>query len=85
MLYRLFKAHPASVGESYSQHCGFAFAVGLRMIGAGLACVLHGLLPFLFVHTGSTCIRELSANLGTRRPRSASAETDLPTSTPSEA
>lgn len=66
MLRRLFQDHPASVGESYSQHAGFAFGVGLRMVGGGLACILHGLLPFLFVNTGSRCIRQLNDNLGCR-------------------
>ncbi|MBL8628884.1 MAG: hypothetical protein JNM81_04605 [Rhodospirillaceae bacterium] len=66
MLRRLFQDHPASVGESYGQHAGFAFGVGVRMVGAGLACMLHGLLPFLFVNTGSQCIRQLNDNLGGR-------------------
>jgi hypothetical protein len=66
MLRRMFLDHPRSVGESYAQHAGFAFAVGLRMIGAGLACLLHGLLPFLFVRTGSQCIRELNECLTDR-------------------
>lgn len=66
MLYRLFRAHPASVGESYGQHANFAFGVGLRMMGAGFACLMHGLFPFLFVDTGSRCIRELNDNLGCR-------------------
>ncbi len=66
MFQRLFQNHPASVGESYGQHAGFAFGVGLRMIGAGVACMLHGLFPFLFISTGSRCIRDLHANLGTR-------------------
>jgi hypothetical protein len=67
MLRRLFHDHPSSVGESYGQHAGFAFGVGLRMIGGGLACMLHGLLPFVFVETGSRCIRQLNDNLGCRR------------------
>lgn len=66
MLRRLFNAHPASVGESYGQHANFAFGVGLRMMGAGFACFIHGLFPFLFVQTASRCIRELNANLGCR-------------------
>ncbi len=67
MLRELFQDHPASVGESYGQHAGFAMGLGLRLMGAGLACVLHGLFPFLFVNTGSRCIRELNDNLKCRR------------------
>jgi hypothetical protein len=68
MFRKLFLDHPRSVGESYTQHAGFAAVVGFRMIFAGLACLLHGLFPFLFVRTGSNCIRDLHANLDVRRP-----------------
>jgi hypothetical protein len=68
MFRRLFIDHPQSVGESYGQHAGFAMGLGLRMVWAGLACMMHGLLPFLFVKTGSRCIRELSECLQERQP-----------------
>ncbi|BBK33815.1 hypothetical protein EDC65_3652 [Stella humosa] len=68
-----FTRHPASVGESYGQHLGFAGGVGLRMIGAGLACVVHGIFPFLFVRTGSRTILALHARVtaGQRAPAAA--------------
>ena len=71
MFRRLFIDHPVSVGESYGQHAGFALGLGLRMIWAGLACMVHGLFPFLFVKTGSRCIRELNDCLQERQPREA--------------
>ena len=41
---------------------------GLRMMLAGMACMMHAVLPFLFVHTGSRAIEELNASvLATRR------------------
>ena len=61
--------HPASVGESYGQHMGVAFSFGGRMILAGLACLLHGLLPFLFVKTGSGVISNLYEEMITHRRR----------------
>ncbi len=54
-----FTAHPRAVGETYSEHLLTASGFGLRMIGGGLACLLHGLLPFLFVATGSRTIASL--------------------------
>ena len=56
---RLFTDHPASVGETYLQHMGRAFSFGLRMLGAGTACLFHGLLPFMFVRTGSKVVGRL--------------------------
>ncbi|MEZ5894117.1 MAG: DUF6356 family protein [Parvularculaceae bacterium] len=56
---RHFSDHPASVGETYSEHMGSAFSFGFRLIGAGVACLLHGIFPFLFVKTGSEAVRLL--------------------------
>jgi hypothetical protein len=58
-----FTKHPASVGESYFEHMGSAFGFGLRMLGAGLACMIHGILPFLFVKTGSTTVAALHSRM----------------------
>ena len=67
-LIRAFTEHPASVGESYGEHLFRAVCFGTRMMGAGLACVLHGVLPFLFVRTGSrtrrlSTMRSLSSEI----------------------
>jgi hypothetical protein len=64
---RLFRDHPASVGETYSQHLLHASGFGFRMILGGMACVLHGLLPFLFVRTGSSQITLLHHKMVTNR------------------
>lgn len=66
---RLFTAHPASVGESYWQHLASATGFGTRMIGAGLACLLHGLFPWLFRTTGSDAVRALHARMIVHRHR----------------
>jgi hypothetical protein len=55
----LFTKHPASVGETYFEHLGSAGGFGSRMIIAGLACLVHGIFPFLFQRTGSTTISTL--------------------------
>jgi hypothetical protein len=57
---RAFTEHPASVGETYSEHMARAACFGVRMIGAGIACLVHALLPFLFERTGSAAIAELN-------------------------
>lgn len=60
---RAFTEHPASVGESYGEHMGQALCFGTRMVLAGLACLVHGVLPFLFVRTGSRTINELNERM----------------------
>ncbi len=71
MIKRAFTEHPASVGESYFQHMGMAFSFGAKMVGAGLACLLHGLLPFLFKRTGRRCIEDLHDRMVVNRDRRA--------------
>jgi hypothetical protein len=69
-----FTDHPATVGETYGEHLATATGFGLRMIAGGLACLVHGLLPFLFVKTGSTAIRTLHDRMVTNRARRQPAE-----------
>jgi Family of unknown function (DUF6356) len=66
-LLRAFTQHPASVGESYGEHLFRAVYFGTRMVFAGLACLLHGVLPFLFVRTGSRAIAELNDRMVVNR------------------
>lgn len=56
---KMFTEHPATVGETYFGHLKSATGFSLKMIGCGLACFIHGLLPFLFVKTGSNAIEHL--------------------------
>ena len=66
MLKRAFTEHPASVDESYGQHLGVASWYGTKMVGAGLACLVHAVFPFLFVHTGSATINRLHGHMTNR-------------------
>lgn len=64
-----FIEHPAAVGETYGQHLVHASGFGLRMILGGIACILHGVLPFLFVRTGSKQVTVLHDRMVTNRTK----------------
>jgi hypothetical protein len=64
-----FTDHPASVGETYAEHVRAASGFGLAMIGGGLACIVHGLLPFLFTTAGSRVIGVLHDRMVVNRGR----------------
>jgi hypothetical protein len=68
-LLRAFTEHPAAVNESYGVHLRRALGFGTRMVLAGIACLVHGFLPFLFVRTGSRTIAELNERMITQRRR----------------
>ena len=69
MIKRAFTEHPASVGESYTEHMACAFSFGSSMLIGGVACLLHGLLPFLFERSGSQRIETLHYRMVTHRDR----------------
>ncbi|MDE2288419.1 DUF6356 family protein [Pandoraea sp.] len=68
-LSRLFKEHPASVGESYWQHMGASFSFCVPMLLASLAAIVHGFFPFLFVKTGSNTVARLHERMVVNRAR----------------
>lgn len=68
-LVRQFQVHPASVGETYPEHFRHATGFGLRMVLGGLACMVHGLLPFVFVRTGSQAVLNLHDRMVVSRTR----------------
>lgn len=64
-----FNDHPASVGETYSEHFRAASSFGVEMILGGLACLIHGLFPFLFKNTGSQAICRLHDRMVVNRDK----------------
>lgn len=66
-LRRLFVEHPASVGETYFEHMGRAAGFSIRMLLGGMACLIHAILPFLFVRTGSQMIALLNERMVVNR------------------
>lgn len=65
----LFTAHPATVGETYTQHLGTALGFSGAMFVGALACAVHAFLPFLCVKTGSATITRLYQRMVTHRDR----------------
>ncbi len=69
MIFKAFTQHPSEVGESYWAHFLHATGFGLRMILGGVACLLHGVFPFLFVKTGSKQIASLHDRMVVNRSK----------------
>jgi hypothetical protein len=66
---RLFTEHPESVGESYFEHMGVALSFAGPLLTAGLAALVHAVLPFLCVTTASATVKQLHARMVNRRPQ----------------
>lgn len=69
MFDELFLRHPRSVGEGYFEHQRRAFGFAGALLAAGLACLVHGLMPRLFVTSASDTVLRLNDTLGARRRR----------------
>jgi hypothetical protein len=63
---KLFLNHPQHAGETFWVHFKFAVWAGLRMIVAGIICIIHAFCPFLFEHTASKIIIPLAKELSSR-------------------
>lgn len=75
-LRKLFTEHPATVGETYGQHLASALGFAVAMVAGGLACLVHALLPFLCVTTGSRTVARLHEKMIKNRARVSSGVRD---------
>ena len=53
------RKHLEEASESYDEHMLFAVTVGLMAVGAGLACLVHAVIPALCKHRCSETVRDL--------------------------
>ena len=67
MLNKVFLDHPHSFGESYWQHQRRALHFGISMITAGAACLVHALVPAVFVRTASSRVLSLYDEMNATR------------------
>ena len=58
MLGRLFIDHPRSLGLSWAEHGAGAVKIGAKLIGAGLAALVHAAIPGLFSQTAGRIVTE---------------------------
>jgi Family of unknown function (DUF6356) len=68
MFSKLFTDHPRAIGETYGEHARTALRFGWRMVTGGLACMVHAVIPGLFVKTASRTVVQLDAEMRGRKP-----------------
>lgn len=67
MFRRLFLDHPATVGESYTEHFGVASRFGMTMIVGGVGALVHAFVPVLCKTSGSTTVAKLHRQMVIKR------------------
>lgn len=68
-LVQKFNEHPATVGETYTQHFVSAMGFSLSMIRGALCCAIHAVVPFWCEKHGSEAITRLHDRMVTNRSR----------------
>ena len=58
-----FRAHPASVGETWFQHARVALGFASSLALAAMAAAVHAVLPFAFQTTASAVVDRLHARI----------------------
>jgi hypothetical protein len=61
------KDHLEAAGETYFEHMRFALVVGFVTAGAGLACIIHAVVPAFCERTCSRTLGQLSWLIADRR------------------
>lgn len=74
MFFRIFRAHPAAVGESYLGHMAVAFGIAGRLFRAAAAALIHGMVPALCETTASDAVLGMADGMRQRRAMMARAE-----------
>ncbi len=69
MIRRIFLDHPAEVNESYTEHMRFAFGFAGLMLLAGLAAMVHAVIPCLCRRTAGRIVQRLATRMAHRAPR----------------
>lgn len=62
-----FTTHPRTLGMSWWSHGIGAAAIGFRMIAAGVACVIHAIVPAWFTDTAGRTVVSLHEHMTARR------------------
>ncbi len=64
---RLFTDHPRTLGMSYVVHGVGAAKIALVLIGAGVACLIHSIVPGWFTHTAGKTVSDIYGEMQRRK------------------
>ena len=71
---RLFLDHPRSLGMSWAGHGIGAVKIGAELVGAGLACIVHAVVPGWFTQTAGKTVERMHDHMVKRKAGAANPE-----------
>ncbi|HET6158750.1 MAG TPA: DUF6356 family protein [Dongiaceae bacterium] len=78
VLDRVFLAHPRTVDENYLEHGAFALRIASRLLLAGVAALIHAVVPCLCQTTASRIILAMNAGIIARRAKASQPQQAAP-------
>lgn len=67
MIGRIFSEHPRSLGMSWASHAMGAVGISARLIGAGVACLIHAVVPVWFTGTAGRTVTNMYDHMNARK------------------
>ena len=64
---RLFNDHPRSLGMTWASHGAGAAIIGARLVVAGVACLIHSLVPAWFTQTAGRTVTDIYDDIARRK------------------
>jgi hypothetical protein len=74
LVHRLFLDHPRSLGMSWAEHGIGAVAIGVTLVAAGAACLVHALVPGWFTQTAGRTVARMHDHMIRRKAGAANPE-----------
>lgn len=71
---RLFREHPRSLGMSWAGHAVGAVKIGVELLGAGCAALVHAVVPGLFTSTAGKTVARVYDHIQQRKVTSSNPE-----------
>lgn len=71
---RLFLDHPRSLGMSWAGHAIGALGIGAQLVVAGLACLVHAIVPGVFTETAGRTVTDMYGHMQRRKAGAANPE-----------
>jgi hypothetical protein len=67
MINKMFVEHPRSLGMTWVSHGVGAVAIAGKLIGAGLACLVHAVVPGVFTETAGRTVTGMYDHMNKRK------------------
>ena len=64
---RLFTDHPRTLGMSWARHGAGAAKIGFVLVGAGIACLVHSIVPGWFTQTAGKTVTNIYGEMQRRK------------------